>query len=124
MPTEARYFLCTGECVPYEKLHEHAGSHIIGHLKDVQFGDDKKVTVLALWNLSVPTTIVPPVAPVIDVEIVGDARNIRCQFPGCGQSGHWEIHMSAFLALMRRIIIEYKNPVKHPVSLRRKNRNL
>lgn len=100
-PSPARYFLCTGECVKYEDLYLHPESHIIGELHYV-VDEGRKVTALARYEVSVSAALVPPIDPVIDVEFVGDARNIKCRFPGCLRRERWEIGKAAFLVLMRR----------------------
>ena len=102
MPSSpARYFLCTGECVKYEDLYLYPESHIIGELRYV-IDEGRKVTALARYDVSVSAALVPPIEPVIDVELVGDARNIKCRFPGCCRKERWEIGKAAFLALTQR----------------------
>ena len=101
-PTEKRYFLCTGECVTYKDLYKYPDSHIIGHLRYV-VDEGRKVTALARWEVSVSAVMVPPLEPVIDMDIVGDARNIKCRYPGgCKHTVRWEIGKAAFLQLMSR----------------------
>lgn len=105
-PTLKRYFLCTGQIVPLEKLHEHPNAHIIGHL--IYLTDEgRKVTALALWEKPAPTDTVPPMMPEIVTHLIGDARNIRCRYVKtdgqvCGRMERWEIGKAAFLALMGR----------------------
>lgn len=101
MPTDPRYFLCTGECVKYEDLYLHPESHIIGELRYVQ-DEGQRVTALARFEVSVSAINVPPVDPEIDVVVVGDARNIKCRFDGCNRLQRWEIGQAAFLQLMSR----------------------
>ena len=100
-PTERRYFLCTGECVPYSELYKFPNSHILGHLRYV-VDEGRKVTALAVWEISVSAQLVPTLDPEIRVEIIGDARNIRCRHAGCDRSERWEIGKAAFLQLMQR----------------------
>lgn len=100
-PRPMRYFLCNGYIVPYEKLHEHPNSHIIGHLCDVS-DQGRSVTALARWDKSVSAATVPLLNPRIDCMIIGDVRSIRCRYPGCEHKERWEIGKAAFLALMSR----------------------
>lgn len=100
-PRPIRYFLCTGQCVKYEDLIKYPDSHIIGHLCTLN-DEGKQLTALARWEVSTPTIRVPPLQPLIDCMFIGDARNIRCRFPGCEHKERWEIGKAAFLALMSR----------------------
>jgi len=99
--TEPRFFLCTGQCVKYNELHQYPDSHIIGHLCYVT-DDDKSVTALARWEVSVACKQVPPLKPVIDCLLIGDARQIKCRCAGCENKQRWEIGKAAFLTLMKR----------------------
>lgn len=100
-PSEPRYMLCTGECVLYRDLYKHPHSHIIGHLRYV--GDEgKRVTALARWDVSIGANVVPPLDPVVDAEIVGDARNIRCRHADCKNMVRWEIGKAALEVLFAR----------------------
>jgi hypothetical protein len=96
-----RYFLCTGQCVDYNDLYKHPESHIIGHLRYVS-DEGRKVTALARWEVSTSAADVPPLVPIIDVDIIGDARNIRCRHKGCSHTQKWEIGKAAFEQLMKR----------------------
>lgn len=100
-PSKTRYMLCTGECVLYEDLYKHSSSHIIGHLRYL-VDEGKRVTAFARWDVSVSADIVPPVEPVIDVDIVGDARNIKCRYAGCKNTVRWEIGKAALEVLFTR----------------------
>ena len=101
MPSEPRYFLCTGECVKYEDLHLYPHSHIMGELRYVA-DEGRKVTALARYEVSVSAANVPPLNPEIDVMLIGDARNIKCRSAGCKNSQRWEIGKAAFMQLMSR----------------------
>ena len=100
-PSERRFFLCTGQCVAYKDLHKYAGSHILGELRYLT-DEGRRVTSLALYETPVSAVEVPPLAPVIVVHIIGDARLIKCRFAGCSRSQRWEIGKAAFLQLMER----------------------
>ncbi len=99
--SEKKYFLCTGEVVTYENLFRHPSSHIIGHFQYVT-DEGRRVTALARWEVSMPTTEVPPILPDIDVYLIGDARRIKCRAPGCIRVERWEIGKAAFMVLMDR----------------------
>jgi hypothetical protein len=101
MAKPRKYFLCTGIAVEYKDLYKHPGAHIIGHIQYLT-DEGHKVTALARWEKSTPTTEVPLLQPKIDVYFIGDARRIRCRFPGCIRMERWEIGKAAFLALMSR----------------------
>jgi hypothetical protein len=64
--------------------------------------EGRKVTALARWELSTSCERVPPLKPVIDCFIIGDARLIKCRHVGCERKQRWEIGKAAFLALMSR----------------------
>lgn len=101
-PNERRFFLCTGQCVRHSELHKHADSHILGELRYLT-DEGRKVTALALYLEPVSAGKEPPVAPVIVVHIVGDARLIKCRYAGCLKSQRWELGRAGFLALMDRM---------------------
>ena len=98
---ERRFFLCTGQCVKYKDLYKYPSSHIIGELGYV-LDEDRRVTALLRWDVSVSAAVVPPIKPVIDSEIIGDARRIKCRYEGCYQRQRWEIGKAGFEQLMRR----------------------
>lgn len=102
---EPRYMLCTGECVPYRDLYKFPKSHIIGHFRYI-VDEGKKVSALARWDVSVSCVQVPPVEPVIDADLIGDVRNIRCRYAGCENRQRWEIGKAAFMQLLSRYGIE------------------
>lgn len=106
-PGERLYFLCTGECVSYDELHEHANSHILGHLRYVK-DEGREITTLALYLTPVSAAQVPPINPVIVADIIGDARNIKCRYADCTRSQRWEIGKAGFLALMDRMGLQEK----------------
>ena len=102
MPSsERRYFLCTGECVPFRDLYKFPNSHIIGHLRYV-VRDGHRLTALAVYEISANTKQVPPIDPEIRVELIGDARNIKCRYYGCRRKEYWEISKAAFMQLIQR----------------------
>ena len=104
-PIVIRFFLCTGQCVIYEDLYKYPNSHIIGHLCSLK-DEGRPVTALARWEASISTANVPPLRPEIDCMLIGDARNIKCRYPGCERKERWEIGKAAFLTLMSRYGIE------------------
>lgn len=101
-PLETRFFLCTGQCVRYADLPKYPNSHIIGSLTYVT-DEGRDVTALARWDVSVATVNVPPLRPQIDSLLIGDARGVRCRYPGCNNKQRWEIGKAAMLALMNRM---------------------
>ena len=101
--SERKFFLCTGQVVPAEHLCKHPDSHIIGELRYVMDGNDqhkRAVTALAVYETACSTENAPAALPDIRVEIVGDARNIKCTC--CDNHENWEIGKAAFLQLMSR----------------------
>jgi hypothetical protein len=112
---EARFFLCTGQCVRYGDLHRYPNSHIMGSLTYVT-DEGRTVTALARWDVSVSTVQVPPLKPVIDSLLIGDARGVRCRHPGCSNKQRWEIGKAAFLALMTRYGKETMDEVTGPTD--------
>ncbi len=90
-----RFFLCTGEVVKKHELPSR--SHIIGELRYVE-DEGHRVTALAVYDVSVPAGQCPPQRPSIRLDVIGDARNIRCTI--CGNVQRWEIGQAGFLALM------------------------
>jgi hypothetical protein len=102
---ERRFFLCTGQCVTADKLSEYPHSHILGELRYVR-DEGRRVTALAVWNISVPAglgsirDIIKKTS--IRLEVIGDARGIKCTHPGCLREERWEIGKAAFLVLMQR----------------------
>lgn len=98
--SEPRYFLCTGECVKYEDLYLYPHSHIMGELR-FAVDEGQKMTVMERYEVSVSAAKVPPINPEIDVVLIGDARQIKCRFAGCGHKQRWDISESAFKKLMK-----------------------
>jgi hypothetical protein len=95
-----RFFLCTGERVLENELFQHAGSHIIGELHYLS-EQGEKVTALAVYEQSLPVNIVPSSDMLIRVEIIGDARGIKCT---CCHRRYkrWEIGKVAVRLLLQR----------------------
>lgn len=102
-----KYFLCTGAVVEYKDLYKHTGAHIIGHLQYLH-DEGRKVTALARWKTSIPTSEVPPILPDIDIYLIGDARRITCRHAGCQRVERWEIGKAAFEQLMSRYKESYE----------------
>jgi len=100
-PSRRKYFLCTGEAVDADYLCKHPHSHIIGELRPIM-DDERRVTALARWEVSISTCAVIPVKPDVDVYLIGDARGIKCRYPGCKNVERWEIGQAAFMQLMSR----------------------
>lgn len=94
-----RFFLCTGQCVTFDQLEKYPRSHIIGELRYVT-DEGRKVTALAVYESSLHSNNAPVVLPPIRVEIIGDARRIKCTC--CHHRERWEIGKVAFMALMQR----------------------
>lgn len=64
--------------------------------------DGQSIMVLARWEVSTCASAVPPLDPVIDMEIIGDVRNMKCRYPNCKRVQKWELGKAAFLVLMSR----------------------
>lgn len=90
--------LCTGQEVKHDQLHHYPHSHIIGELRYV-LEEGVKVTALALYEHSVSVTDAPPFRPPVRVEIIGDARRIRCTC--CIRREKWMIGKAARRLLVR-----------------------
>ncbi len=102
---DRRFFLCTGHAVTACSLDLYPNSHILGELRYVflREGDEEtRVTALALYETSLPACKPPATLPRIRLEIIGDARGIKCTLPGCANVQRWEIGKAAFLQLMSR----------------------
>ncbi len=86
-------------------LDQYPDSHIIGELRYILLkeGDQEtRVTALALYEMSLLACKPPDTLPAIRLEIVGDARGIKCTHPGCTNIQRWEIGKAAFMQLMSR----------------------
>jgi hypothetical protein len=95
-----RFFLCTGQCVTADQLTNYPHSHIMGELRYVT-DEGRKVTALALYEQSVSAVHgAPSVSRPVRVELIGDARKIKCTL--CERVERWEIGKAAFLVLMQR----------------------
>jgi len=94
-----RFMLCTGQCVTFLDLEKYPHSHILGELRYIT-DEGRKVVVLAVYETSLSVKDVPVALPPIRVEIIGDARRIKCTC--CIRRERWEIGKNAFLALMRK----------------------
>jgi hypothetical protein len=91
MPTDPRYFLCTGECVKYEDLHLYPHSHIIGELRYVTY-EGHKVTALLVYKKSLSVINVSPVRQNVLCRQLGDVRDFECLYPDC--ENRWDWHIS------------------------------
>ena len=96
-----KFFLCTGECVPAERLAQYPRSHIIGELCYVT-DEGKQMSALAVYETSVPSSIVPSVAIEIRAEIIGDARRIKCTVAHCNHVKHWVLGKQSYMQLQQR----------------------
>ena len=98
MPSR-KFLLCTGECVPADRLADHyPDSHIIGELRYIK-ANGKRVTALALYECSFSKY--PEDYPAILVNLIGDARGIRCT--QCNNVvKRWEAGRAAMDAIIER----------------------
>lgn len=97
-----KFFLCTGQCVQGDQLREYPGSHIIGELHYVE-DEGQRLTALAVYEVSVPSSTIPPEHVRIRAEIIGDARRIKCTYLGCIYFlKQWRIARAAALQLAHR----------------------
>lgn len=97
-PPRRQFFLCTGELVNAEKIHQFPSAHIVGELRltvDRELG--RTVSELAVFRQSLPTTEVPLNRPSVAV-YVSHARKVCCSL--CERGPKWAINHSTFLALM------------------------
>ncbi len=94
------FFLCTEVAVGAGWLSKHPQSHIIGELVRVP-DDEIMVTALAYYETSVPVISPPEVLPPIRMEIIGNARRIKCTC--CKRLVRWEISKAA----ARNVIKKY-----------------
>jgi hypothetical protein len=97
---ERRFYLCTGNLVTIDELRLHPAAHIIGEIKRIQMYD-RRVSVLAIYEVSVPTSCPPETLPHIRCE-VKEASNIRCTVKNCERRERWEIGYPGYLQLVRR----------------------
>lgn len=103
-----KFFLCTGQCVPAGELCNYPDSHIVGEVHYV-LEEGQKVTALAVYETSMPSSIVPASETRIRVEVIGDARRIQCTVSYCKHFiKRWEIGRITFLQLSRRYEVYFK----------------
>ena len=98
--SERTFKLCTGQEVKFDRLDEYPHSHIIGELRYV-LDDGVKVTAMALYEQSVPVTDPPPFRPPVRVEIIGDARRIKCTC--CIRREKWGAGKAALRQMAQRL---------------------
>lgn len=108
-PKERRFFLCTEDVVPYSKLHEFPGRHIIGELVTVTL-EGERVTAMALWDVPKPTDEVPPVRPKVRARQLA-AVGIGCVYPDCNRMATWRPGQRAFSQLMKRYGYKSEPPI-------------
>ena len=97
--SDRKFFLCSGQAVTVEQLEKYPDSHVLGELRYLS-DEGRKVTALAVYEVSLSIKDVPETLPEIRVEIIGDARRIKCTC--CKNRERWEIGKAAFLQLMSR----------------------
>jgi len=103
-----KFFLCTGQCVLADELGNYPNSHIIGEVHYVM-DEGQRVTALAVYETSLPSSIIPASEPRIRVEVIGDARRIQCTVSYCNHFiKRWEIGRLTFLQLSRRYEVYFK----------------
>ena len=91
-----KFVLCTGERVHADQLGRYPDSHIIGELRFV-LDQGQKVIALAVYENSLPSSLIPPINLDIRLEVIGDARRIRCTVSHCEHTKHWHIGRATFL---------------------------
>jgi hypothetical protein len=97
-----KFFLCTGECVKADQLAKYPNSHIIGELRYLS-DDGLMLTALARWEESISTSAVLPINPEVDIDVIGDARNIKCRYPRCrNKKKAWKIGRAALMQISQR----------------------
>jgi len=94
------FFLCTEIAVGADWLSKHPHSHIVGELVRVP-DNDVMVTALAYYETSRPAINPPEMMPPVRMEIIGDARKIKCTC--CKRLVRWEISKAA----ARNVIKKY-----------------
>lgn len=87
--------------MPADQLSNYPHSHIIGELRYV-LEEGLRVSALAVYEVSLPSSILPPMDVHIRVEIIGDARRIKCTYRNCDHFKRWEIGKATFLQLLQR----------------------
>jgi len=84
-----------------DQLGNYSDSHIIGELRYI-LDEGQKVIALAVYEISLPSSPMPPIDPDIRLEIIGDARRIKCTLSHCEHLKHWRIGRDAFLRMSQR----------------------
>lgn len=98
---DRKFMLCTGETVKVDQLSNYPRSHIIGELHYLpEEGID--VTSLAVYEQSRSINDVPAALPAIRLNVIGDARRIKCT--RCDYKSKWYITKPGMFLLMGRMI--------------------
>jgi hypothetical protein len=97
------FFLCTGQAVGMDWLTKHPGSHIIGELIHI-LEEQVTVTALALYEVSVAIASPPATMPPLRMEIVGNARKIKCTC--CDNLSKWHMGKAAINNVIRMYVNE------------------
>jgi len=85
-----------------DQLSDYPHSHIIGELHYVQ-DEGQQLTALAVYEVSLASSVIPPESVHIRAEIIGDARRIKCTYLSCVHYlKQWKIARAAALQLAQR----------------------
>jgi hypothetical protein len=106
--SDRKYMLCTGQAVTADHLAEYPNSHIIGELC-YRLDEGQRVTALERWETSISTKDVLPIRVELDMCLIGDARDIKCRYPGelkCRNQTRWEIGKAAIKVLIGKYMPE------------------
>jgi len=87
--------------VQADQLGNYPNSHIIGELRYV-LEHGEMVSALALYTNSLRTNGTPSIEMDVCMEIIGDARMIKCRYPDCSYHlKRWHMGRTAFMQLQR-----------------------
>jgi hypothetical protein len=85
-----------------DQLRDYPDSHIIGELHYVN-DEGQRLTALAVYEVSLASSVIPPERVHIRAEIIGDARRIKCTYVGCVYYlKQWRIARAAAMQLAQR----------------------
>jgi len=101
---DRKFMLCTGETVKVEQLPNFPRSHIIGELHYLP-EDGIDVTSLAVYEQSRSITDVPNMLPAIRLNVIGDARRIKCTC--CEYRSKWDISRTGAYLFMSRLLRKF-----------------